>query len=334
LPVATGDGTRATEDQVSDAAKTTDTLFDPGWIESSKDPATSTVHFDYTAQGWQTCRIPYNRCGGLDTSLQQSWSYYPDATTASYPAQGGQSPTYHYDAANKLTYAKPLHGASQAQSPIEIYADDTGYDQPKATHYRPTSASTYTGTAYSYDHDGNVSERDDNATQTLTSQTLNGDGVPISWTFTQTSSGAPVVNTMSYDPADWLTLQNNNGTSSSCTGRQRVTTDWTAAGWESARTISGADSACTYTTKQKTTWTYFDNGKLNTDKITNGAGTVLETHTVGYETNGIYLNGNRTSDAFALNGPSSNVCTGSTPSCTATYTYDARDRLKGYTDGH
>src|SRR6266851_4208473 len=84
-------------------------------------------------------------------------------------------------------------------------------------------------------------------------------------------------------------------------------------------------------------WGYFDNGKLHTDTITNGAGTggtVLETHTAGYETNGIYLDGNRASDAYALNGPGSTACAGSAPSCTAAYSYDARDRLTGYTDGH
>jgi len=79
-------------------------------------------------------------------------------------------------------------------------------------------------------------------------------------------------------------------------------------------------------------WGYFDNGKLHTDTITNGAGTggtVLETHTAGYETNGIYLDGNRASDAYALNGPGSTACAGSAPSCTAAYSYDARDRLTG-----
>jgi RHS repeat-associated protein len=321
--------------QVSAAAKNTNTLFDPGWIASSGDPATPTVHFDYTAQGWQSSRTPNSPSGGLDTSLQQSWTYYPDGKTASYTDQGGQASSYHYDADNNLSYAKTTHGLTgPGQSPVEIYADYTGYDQLAATHYRPTSATTYTGTAYSYDHDGDVTERDDNAQQTLTSQTLNSDGVPISWTFTQTAGGAPTVNTMAYDAADWLATQNNNGTTSSCTGRQRITTVWTATGWEASRTIAGADSACTYTTKQKTAWTYFDNGKLNTDKITNGAGTVLETHTVNYSPGGVYNNGNRTTDAFALNGPGSTVCTGATPSCTATYTYDARDRLKSATDGH
>ncbi len=327
--------TQSDPSQVSAAAKSTTTLFDPGWVASSKDPAIPAVHFDYTAQGWQLSRIPENASGGLDTGLQQSWTYYPDGQTASYTDQGGQASAYHYDADNNLTYAKTAHGLTgPGQSPVEIYADYTGYDQLAATHYRPTSASTYTATAYKYDHDGNVAERDDNAQQTLTSQTLNSAGVPISWTFTQTSGGAPDVNTISYDAADWLTTQNDNGTTTSCTGRKRINTSWTPTGWEASRTVNGADSTCTYTLKQKTAWGYFDNGKLHTDTTTNGAGAVLETHTVGYETSGIYLDGNRTTDAYALNGPSSTVCTGATASCTATYSYDARDRLTGSTDGH
>jgi RHS repeat-associated protein len=322
--------------QVSAAAKTVSTLFDTGWIASSKDPATPAVHFDYTAQGWQATRIPERPSGGLDTSLQQSWVYYPDGKTASYTDQGGQSSAYHYDADNNLTYATEAHGlTTPGQAPVEIYADYTGYDELAATHYRPTSAATYTATAYQYDHDGNVTERDDNATQTRTSQTTNPAGVPVSWNFTQTSGGAPDVNTLSYDTADWLQTQDDNGTTSACNGRQRIATTWTPTGQEATRTIKGADANCAYTTKQKTTWDWFDNGKLHTDTITNGAGAVLETHTVGYETgNGIYLDGNRTSDAFALNGPGATTCTGATPSCTATYSYDAQDRLKSYTDGH
>ncbi|MDQ1699252.1 MAG: hypothetical protein QOG34_1115, partial [Frankiaceae bacterium] len=72
----------------------------------------------------------------------------------------------------------------------------------------------------------------------------------------------------------------------------------------------------------------------NTLNTVNGAGTVLETHTVGYESAGAFVNGNRTSDAFAMNGPGSTACTGATPTCTATYSYDARDRLYRSTDGH
>jgi RHS repeat-associated protein len=320
--------------QVSAAAKTSHTFFDPGWVATSQDPATPTVHFDYTAQGWQTCRTPQDACDGLDTSLQQSWTYYPDGKTASYTDQGGQASTYHYDADNNLTYAKTDHGASGSQSPVEIYADYTGFDQLAATHYRPTTSSTYTGTAYTYDHDGNATERDDNAQQTLTSQTTNSNGVPVSWTFTQTSGGAPDVNTMSYDAADWLTTQYDKGTTTSCTGDKRIDTAWYPTGWEKTSSINIADSTCTYTLKQKTALAYFDNGLLQTETITNGANTVLETHTLGYQASGIYMDGNRTSDAYALNGPSSTACTGSTASCTATYSYDARDRLTGYTDGH
>ena len=167
---------------------------------------------------------------------------------------------------------------------------------------------------------------------------LGGGCSPISWTFTQTTGGEPTVNTMSYDTADRLLIQNNNGKSGApCTGRQSITTGWTDTGWEASRNISGADSACTYTPKQTTAWTYFDNGKLKSATITsfpNGVSTVRETHTVNYSPGGTYNNGNRTTDAFALNGPGSTVCTGTAPSCTATNTYDARDRLKSATDGH
>jgi RHS repeat-associated protein len=335
LPVTQSDPT-----QVSAAAKTVNTLFDPGWVASSNDPANPTARFDYTAQGWQKSRTPDKPSGGPDTSLEQQWAYYPDGKAESYTDQGGQASSYHYSADNDLTYAKTAHGLNAGQAPVEIYADYTGYDELAATHYRPTSSTTFTATAYTYDHDGNVAERDDNAQQTLSSQTTNSAGVPISWTFTQNSGGAPVVNTMKYDTADWLTNQYNNGTTTSCTGDKRIDTTWTATGWEKTRSFYTEDSTCTYALKQKTAWTYFDNGKLKADTITsqytatNPSGTVLETHTVGYETNGIYLDGNRTSDAFALNGPGSTVCTGATASCTQTYSYDARDRVTGYTDGH
>ncbi len=321
--------------QVSAAAKTVNTLFDTGWIATTKDPALPEVHFDYTAQGWQASRIPETSSGALDNSQRQDWTYYPDGKSATYTDQGGQASSYHYDADNNLSYAKTAHGLTGPdQSPVEIYADYTGYNELAATHYRPTSGSTFTGTSYTYDHDGNVSERDDNAQQTLSSVTTNSAGVPVSWTFTQNAGGAPAVNTMSYDMADWLVTQNDNGSTGSCSGDKRITNTWTPTGWEATRTIANADASCAYTTKQQTAWTYFDNGKVHTDTVTNGSGTVLETHTVGYETNGIFLNGNRTTDAFALNGPSSTVCTGTTPSCTATYTYDARDRLVASTDGH
>ncbi len=320
--------------QVSAAAKTANTLFDPGWVASSNDPANPTVRFDYTAQGWQATRTPDKPSGGPDTGLQQRWTYYPDGKTATYTDRGGQASSYHYNADNDLTYAKTAHGLNAGQAPVEIYADYTGYDELAATHYRPTSSTTFTATAYTYDHDGNVAERDDNAQQTLSSQTTNSAGVPISWTFTQNSGGAPVVNTMTYDTADWLITQYNNGTTTSCTGDKRIDNAWTPTGWEKTRTINVADSTCAYAPKHKTAWTYFDNGKLKTDTTTNGSGTVLETHTVGYETNGIFIDGNRTTDAFALNGPGSTACTGTSASCTATYSYDARDRLVGSTDGH
>ncbi|MDQ1700020.1 MAG: hypothetical protein QOG34_1883, partial [Frankiaceae bacterium] len=234
--------TQPTASLVASKAKTIQTLFDPGWVATSKDPATPKVHFDYTAQGWQSSRAPEDSSGTVDTSKQRLWTYYPDGKVSTTSDENGQKTTYGYDADNNLTYSKSAEGVtSPNETPVEAYVDYTGFDQIAATHYRKTGSSNYTGTAYNYDHDGNVNERDDNATQTLASQTTNSAGIPVTWSFTQTA--APDVNLMTYDGADWLATQNDNGTSSSCTNRQRIANTWTAQGWESTRTVSRADSA-------------------------------------------------------------------------------------------
>ncbi len=49
-------------------------------------------------------------------------------------------------------------------------------------------------------------------------------------------------------------------------------------------------------------------------------------HALGYTTTGQYLNGNRVSDVFQLKGPdAAAACYNAT--CTANWTYDARERL-------
>lgn len=174
-----------------------------------------------------------------DTEYYRQGSGRPEGAVISLAAS-----TYHYDADNNLTYATTSQESGPDQSPIEIYADYTPYGQLAGTHYRQTSTDTFTGTAYTYDHDGDVTERDDNAQQTQASVTRNGQGVPVSWTFTQT--GPPDVNTMTYDPADWLKTQFDQGTTSSCTGDKRIDTTWTPDGQEATSTINIAGSSCTY----------------------------------------------------------------------------------------
>lgn len=93
------------------------------------------------------------------------------------------------------------------------------------------------------------------------------------------------------------------------------------------------ESSPTWQTKQTTTWDWFANAKLKTLTTKNGAGSVLESHTVGYtDPTGIYVNGNRTSDTYTLQGPGATACAASP--CTQTWTYDPRDRLVHHDDGH
>jgi YD repeat-containing protein len=59
---------------------------------------------------------------------------------------------------------------------------------------------------------------------------------------------------------------------------------------------------------------------------------MIEQHTLTYIASGIYLNGNRASDVFQLKGPdAAAACYAAT--CTASWTYDARDRLSQEVNG-
>src|SRR6266568_2065710 len=243
LPVSQSDPAK-----VQAAAKTTTTYFDPGWVASSTDPAVPAVHFGYTAQGWQATRRTDSPNGAPGGSLLETWQYYPGGKARSYTDKGGQSSTYHYDADNNLTYASVLNAAPV---PIQIYADYTPFDQLAATHEAAAGTATFTGTAYTYDHDGNVAERDDNGGETLASQTTNSQGVPISWTFTPVTGSPPDITQFTYDTADWLKVQDDlNTTPTSCNADRRITTSWTPAGQEDTQQISVADSSCTYNPKQ------------------------------------------------------------------------------------
>jgi hypothetical protein len=211
----------------------------------------------------------------------------------------------------------PLLPVHRRQVGASTHSTHSPSYSPKTPGYQPPSGPAVND--HVIPHDGNVTERDDNAKQTLASVTKNSQGVPTSWSFTQTAP--PDVNILTYDPADWPKTQVDQGTTSTCTDDQQIATSWTPDGQEDTQTIKNADSSCAFTIpKQTTNWKYFDNGNPLSQTTSNGQGTVLETHTLGYETNGVYMDGNRTSDAYSLNGPGSTVCTGGTPSCTATYT--------------
>ncbi len=310
---------------VTATAKTTYSYFDPGWVRTSKDPANPTVHFDYTAQGQQAERVPESKSapGTLDQTLAMTWTYYPDGKLKARADQTAQLATYGYDADNNLARTASVHGVTDpTQGQLETLATYNGFDEVTKTRQKKLADANYTFTSYGYDRDGNVTSRNDNGQETPAgSQTV-----------------APSRNVFVYDGADWLTTQFEYGTATTCTGDQRVDNTFTPTGWEATRKVNRASATCTaestatYDLKQQTAWTYFDNGKLKTLTTTNSGNATLESHVVGYETAGVYVNGNRTSDQYLLKGPGSTACNVST--CTATYSYDARDKLTRSTDGH
>ena len=198
LPVTTSNG-----DAVADSARTVMTYFDPGWIRTSDDPANPKVHFDYTALGQQASRSPerVGAPGQLDPLLQMTWSYLPDGLVSSRSDRGGQSSTYHYDAHNNLVTADDADGiADEEQEPVDIQASYTGFDEPAKTQIQAEQRPVWTFSDYTYDANGNVTVRRENGEE-------NDGGA---------QSKAPRRYEMTYDAADWLSLQLDLGTTSAC----------------------------------------------------------------------------------------------------------------------
>jgi RHS repeat-associated protein len=326
LPVATQ---TAADIATSSTARTVMSYFDPGWIRTAKDPANPRVAFDYTAHGWQASRTPdvKGSPGTPDTSRTSRWEYYPDGLLKTLTGRDGKPNGYTYDANNNLLIATEGRGVDDpGQARRQVEASYTGFDQLAKVRHKKATEANWTFTRYkAYDLDGNLTERLDDGQEDNAGTVL----------------PTPVArrNTFAYDQADWLTTQFDWGTdATSCSGDQQLSTSFTPVGLEASRTLAKGTSACTeaapaWSTKQTTTWDWFANAKLKTLVTKNGAGTVQESHTVGYtDPTGIYVNGNRTTDTYTLNGPGATACA-STP-CTQTWTYDPRDRLIRHDDGH
>jgi RHS repeat-associated protein len=312
--------TRSDPSQVDTRAKTTMTYFDPGWIRTSDDPANPMVHADYTAQGWQSERVPERADGTLDDSLRMVSEYYSDGTLKSRRDQGSQLTTYGYDLNNNLTTASDLSGVTDpGEKPMDMQNTYTGFDELAKTRFRKQGTTTWTFTDYTYDADGNTTVRRENGEE-------NDAG---------TQSKAPRRYELSYDGAGWLTQQLDLGVDSTCKDDTRTATQYWGTGQERQRDLYRAAATCssdptTWPKKQSTAWTHFDNGLLRTLTTTNGAGAVTESHQLDYvDANGDYVNGNRTSDHYVLaraEGNTATTCVAASP-CDATWTYDARDRL-------
>lgn len=171
-----------------------------------------------------------------------------------------------------------------------------------------------------YDLNSNVTERIDDAVEG--------------------QSGSGTKRTYTYDSADWLKTQLDFLAG----GCRKIKNEFTTTGWEDTRVVRRSSLGCsdlnaTFFAKQSTDWDYFANGKLKTLTTRNGSltGDIIEQHDLDYVKDNVYLNGHRVSDRFFRSAPGddqSPKCGSAAARCTATYGYDARDRLTSEFPGH
>ena len=321
LTVATLPVTQASLAAAPANAKTTVEYFDPGWIAASTDPANPKVHFDYNAVGQQTLRTPEDGSGNLDLSKQIQWTYFVDGLLRERTDQQGQPVSYTYNAGNKLVSSRDASGLT---TPAETFVDmRNAYDDLdrllRADH-KKQQETAWTFSAFRYDANSNITDIESNGKETAPGGTV-----------TQPGRNQHT----DYDQANWITTQLDFGSSTGAADDQRITNTFNPVGQQILRRIEQNNGSGVWSIKQTTTWDYFANGLLKTLRTTNGAGTLTESHTVDYvDPASVFVNGNRTKDVFSLRPATGTTSPCFPATCTATYTYDPRNRLVSTNDGH
>jgi hypothetical protein len=169
---------------------------------------------------------------------------------------------------------------------------------------KPGSSTVWLATRYAYDLHGNTSQLVDNAEEDAGgSETLAGR-----------------VHSFSYNAADRATGQVDDFATAGTTDDEQIVYSYKPTGWLDTQTLQKRPAG-SWVDEQSSVRTYFDNGRLKTLVNKDGTGATLESHTLAYESSGVYLNGNRAQDVFQLKGPDATApCYGAT--CTASWAYD------------
>jgi RHS repeat-associated protein len=313
LPVPTGEAAAVLE-----SSRSTLTYWDTGWIRTSKNPATARVHFDYTANGSQSFRAPESPSGGLDPTRTMLWTYYADGQTKEEKDLAGQVTSFRYDANGNTVETSEASGLTSAgQPPLSVTAAYDSLDRNTQVRLHRAGEATSMVTTYAHDPHGNVIEQVSNREE---------------------GAGGVVLRpgrseTFEYDERDLPIAQVDYGLDAAAADDVRVTSVYWPTGLDRRRTIERG-GASGWTVDQMLEKTQYANGLPKSQTTTNGAGTVLESHVLSYETlGGVYVNGNRTRDAFTLQGPDASAPCRAT-ACVASFEYDAADRLIGTEDGH
>jgi RHS repeat-associated protein len=301
--------------------QTTDTYLDTGAIATQTNPSTPTVHFDYAAEGWQSARIPdeVTAPGTLNFQQAQYWQYLPDGLLAALSDLGGQRAYYSYDANGNQTNAAQADGITQAtQQPMTVQRSFDQFDELAKTRSSLSDGSgNYLATLYSYDLSGLT-------TSLISNQVENGSGAKQqegrTLAYTYNSLGLP------------LTQTDNFSTPSNSADDEQLAFTYTPTGYVSTRALSKANGSGGWTAEQIAAWTYYSNGLLNKLTTSDGNGNIVEQHTLSYlDSNGVYIDGNKTSDAYKQKqADGSSTCWAA--NCTTTWTYDPLDRLTSQTD--
>jgi RHS repeat-associated protein len=291
--------------------------WDTGWIRTSKDANRPRLHFDYTAEGWQSERVPENDAGAFALDRKMLWSYYPDGALRETKDLAGQGASYTYDAnGNQLRIAEASGLTSAGADPLAIDVLHDTLDRLVEVRQGRLGGGDVTITRYAYDAHGNVVEQ-------LGNRVENG----------STVVAAGRRETFEYDARDLPTVQVDFGLDAGQADDLRTTRTYWPDGLDRQRRLERIEAGA-WKTDQVVDSTSYLNGLLRTQVTTNGAGEVLESHTLSYVgADGVYLDGNRASDVFRLKGPDTAApCRDTT--CTATYEYDALERLVRQNDGH